>query len=214
MKYYTINKCSKILGVTPQTLRNWDRSGKLKPHHTSGNGYRYYSEEQIQNVVHEKAKQKLVIGYCRVSSKKQKDDLKRQIENVRMYLLAQGKPFEIISDIGSGINYKKKGLLELLQRINDNQVEKIVILYKDRLLRFGFELIESIAAMHDCKIEIIDNEPKLEQQELIEDLVKVITVFSSKLQGKRADKAKKIIKQLVQGDDADDTRLEDKITTK
>lgn len=213
MKYYTINKFSKILGVTPQTLRNWDKSGKLKPHHTSENGYRYYSEEQIQKVISEKTKQKLVIGYCRVSSKKQKDDLERQIENVRMYLLAQGKPFEIISDIGSGINYKKKGLLELLQRINDNQVEKIVILYKDRLLRFGFELVESIAFMHDCKIEIIDNEPKPEQQELVEDLVQIITVFSCKLQGKRANKAKKIIKQLVQGGDLDDTRLEDKIAT-
>ena len=79
---------------------------------------------------------RMVIGYCRVSSNKQKDDLERQIENMKLYLTAQGKPFEIISDIGSGINYKKKGLKELMKRISQNKVEKVVVLYKDRLLRF------------------------------------------------------------------------------
>ena len=111
MRYFTINKFSKIVGVTPQTLRNWDRDGKLKPHHTTESGYRYYSEEQLNQVLNIKQKNKKVIGYCRVSSPKQKDDLERQIENVKIYLLAQGKPFEIISDVGSGINCKRKGLL-------------------------------------------------------------------------------------------------------
>jgi len=109
MEYYTINKFSKLVGKTPQTLRNWDKSGVLKPHHTTTNGYRYYSEEQIKQVLHIKIDNpKIVIGYCRVSSSKQKDDLERQIDNVKSYLIAQGKPFEIISDIGSGINYNKK----------------------------------------------------------------------------------------------------------
>lgn len=203
MNYYSINKFSKMLGVTPQTLRNWDKSGKLHPHHTTGNGHRYYSDEQLQAIVKE-SKKKLVIGYCRVSSQKQKDDLQRQVENLRLYLLAQGKPFEIIQDIGSGINYKRKGLLELLIRINNNEVEKVVVLYKDRLLRFGFELIENIAKLHDCVIEVVDNEPKPEQQELVEDLVQIITVFSCKLQGKRANKAKKMIRELVHEDDSKD----------
>lgn len=210
MKYYTINKMSKILGVTTQTLRNWDRSGKLHPHHTSGNGYRYYSEEQLQQIVQERPQKKLVIGYCRVSSHKQKDDLERQVANVKTYLLAQGQPFEIIQDIGSGINYKKKGLLELLKRINNNKVEKIVVLYKDRLLRFGFDLVEAVAAMHGCKIEIIDNEPKPDPQEFVEDLVQIVTVFSCELQGKRADKAKKMIRELVKAGEDDDPVGSDK----
>ena len=92
--------------------------------------------------------------------------------------LAKGQPFEIISDIGSGINYKKKELQELIRRISQNQVEKVVVLYKDRLLRFGFELIEYIASLYNCEIEIIDNTEKSEQQELVEDLVQMITVFS------------------------------------
>lgn len=200
-RYYSINKFSKILGVSAQTLRNWDAKGKLHPHHTSSNGYRYYSQEQLNQVMNIKPKlDRLVIGYCRVSSNKQKDDLERQIENMKVYLTAQGKPYEIITDIGSGINYNNKGLKELIQRITQNKVEKIVVLYKDRLLRFGFELVEYIASLHDCNIEIIDNTEKTEQQELVEDLVQIITVFSCKLQGKRANKTRKLVKELTKGD--------------
>ena len=203
MKYYTINKFAKIIGVTPQTLRNWDRSGRLHPHHTSTNGYRYYSEEQLCAVSGIQFTPRKVIGYCRVSSRKQKDDLERQVENLRTYLYAQGNPFEIITDIGSGINYKKNGLQELIRRIEANRVEKVVVLYKDRLVRFGFELLETIATIHGCKIEIVDTTRKSEQQELVEDLVQIITVFSCKLQGKRAHQAKKMIRELA-GDDSDD----------
>lgn len=203
LKYYTINKFAKIIGVTPQTLRNWDRSGRLHPHHTSTNGYRYYSEEQLCAVTGIQFVPRKVIGYCRVSSRKQKDDLERQVENLRTYLYAQGNPFEIITDIGSGINYKKNGLQELIRRIEANRVEKVVVLYKDRLVRFGFELLETIATIHGCKIEIVDTTRKSEQQELVEDLVQIITVFSCKLQGKRTYQAKKMIQELA-GDDSDD----------
>ena len=200
-RYYSINKFSKILGVSAQTLRNWDAKGKLHPHHTSSNGYRYYSHEQLNQVMNIKPNlDRFVIGYCRVSSNKQKDDLDRQIENMKMYLTAQGKPYEIITDIGSGINYNNKGLKELIQRITQNKVEKVVVLYKDRLLRFGFELVEYIASLHDCNIEIIDNTETTEQQELVEDLVQIITVFSCKLQGKRANKTRKLVKELTKGD--------------
>lgn len=204
-KYYSINEFSKILGVTAQTLRNWDKGGKLKPHHTSSNGYRYYSHEQLNLVMNVKPNlNRITIGYCRVSSHKQKDDLERQIENVKLYLTAKGQPFEIISDIGSGINYKKKGLQELIKRITQNQVEKIVILYKDRLLRFGFEIIEYIASLYNCEIEVIDNTEKSEQQELVEDLVQIITMFSCKLQGKRANKARKLVNELIEDENVQD----------
>ena len=203
MKYYTINKFAKIIGVTPQTLRNGDRSGRLHPHHTSTNVYRYYSEEQLCAVTGIQFAPRKVIGYCRVSSRKQKDDLERQVENLRTYLYAQGNPFEIITDIGSGINYKKNGLQELIRRIEANRVEKVVVLYKDRLVRFGFELLETIATIHGCEIEIVDTTRKSEQQELVEDLVQIITVFSCKLQGKQVHQAKKMIRELA-GDDSDD----------
>lgn len=200
-KYYSISSFSKILGVTPQTLRNWDKFGKLKPHHTASNGYRYYSQEQLESLTNTQKQKRITIGYCRVSSHKQKDDLIRQCENMRTYLLAQGKPFKIIQDIGSGINYHNKGLIELIELINSDCVNKVVILYKDRLLRFGVELVEEIASLHNCSIEVIDHVEKTEQQELVEDLIQIITVFSCKLQGRRAHKAKKLVEELLNDKD-------------
>lgn len=204
-----VGMLEKMIGVSAQTLRNWDNSGKLHPHHTTASEYRYYSSEQLNQVMNIKPKNnRIVIGYCRVSSHKQKDDLDRQINNVKTYLTAKGQPYEIISDIGSGINYKKKGLQELIRRISQNQVDKVVVLYKDRLIRFGFELIEYIAMLYNCEIEIIDNTEKPEEQELVEDLVQIITVSSCKLQGKRADKAKKLVQELVQEDEENDKSAE------
>lgn len=202
MKYYTIHEFSKLVGKTPQTLRNWDKRGLLIPHHTGANGYRYYSHDQLKQVLNikEDKKSKVIIGYCRVSSYKQKDDLQRQVENMKLYLDKQNKNYEIIEDIGSGINYTKKGLRTLLRKIVNDEVEKVVVLYKDRLLRFGFELVEYIANLYGCEIEVIDSTEKTEQQELIEDLVQIITVFSCKLQGKRANKARKMIEELTEDD--------------
>jgi len=202
MKFYTIGQFSKMVGKSTQTLRLWDSENKLKPHHISDGGHRYYSEQQIYQVLKQpiKTNEKKTIGYCRVSSNKQKDDLERQVENVTTYLMAQGKPYTVITDIGSGINYSKKGLRELIDKITKNEVEKVVVLFKDRLLRFGYELLEYIAELYGCEIEIIDNTDKTEEQELVEDLVQIITVFSCKLQGKRAHKAKKMIKELTSDD--------------
>ena len=106
-------------------------------------------------------------------------------------------------------NYKKKGLRQLLKLITQNKVEKVVVLYKDRLLRFGFELIEYIASLYNCEIEIIDTTKKSEQQELVEDLVQIITVFSCKLQGKRANKARKMVKELIEEGEDDDKDIKD-----
>ena len=113
-------------------------------------------------------------------------------------MYAKGYQFEIITDIGSGINYNKKGLNQLIDMVINLEVEKIVVLHKDRLIRFGYELIESLCNKFGTVIEIIDNTEKTEQQELVEDLVQIVTVFSCKLQGKRANKAKKMIKELIE----------------
>jgi len=204
MKYYSIHEFSKLISRTPQTLRNWDKSGKLTPNHTGANGYRYYSHKQLKEVLNiedDLEKPKLIVGYCRVSSNKQKDDLQRQVDNLTKYLESLNKPYEIITDIGSGINYKKKGLRELLKKINNKEVDKIIILYKDRLLRFGFELIEYMANLNGCEIEILDSTEKTQQEELVEDLIQIITVFSCRLQGKRANRTRKMIDDLIKEGD-------------
>ena len=193
MKYYSSKTVTKILGVTAQTLRNWDKEGKLKPSYIKSNGYRYYSEDSILSYTQErKTKKNLnVIGYARVSSKKQEDDLNRQIDYLKQYISNQYQTFEIISDIGSGINYNKKGIQKLIEKINRKEVDIIVVQYKDRLLRFGFELIEYFASLNNVKIEVLDKKDKSEEQELTEDLIQIITVFSSKLQ--RKSKTKELI---------------------
>jgi len=142
--------------------------------------------------------QRKVIGYCRVSSYKQKDDLERQIENVRTYCLTKGYQFEIIKDIGSGINYNKKGINKLLEMVINKEVSKIVILYKDRLLRFGFELFENICNAYGTEIEIIDHTEKTTEQELVEDLVQIITEFSCKIQGSRTKNTKNLIEKVME----------------
>ena len=200
MKYYSSKTVTKLLGVTAHTLRNWDKEGKLNPAYIKSNGYRYYSEESILSYTQErKTKKNLnVIGYARVSSKKESDDLKRQIDNLKQYLSSKYESFDIITDIGSGINYNKPGLLKLIEKINKKEVDLIVVLYKDRLLRFGFELVEYFAKLNNVKIEVLDKIDKNQDEELVEDLVQIITVFSSKLQGKRKNKTKQLIKDFSQ----------------
>jgi predicted site-specific integrase-resolvase len=204
LKYYAIGEFARLIDKTEQTLRNWDKNGTLKPHHIAESGHRYYSKEQVNHFFglknNKEQLNRKIIGYCRVSSNKQKDDLERQIENVKTYMIAKGYTFNIITDIGSGINYNKNGLNQLIDMITNMEVEKVVILYKDRLLRFGFEIIENLCNKYGTAIEIIDNTEKSEEQELVEDLVQIITVFSCRLQGKRAIKAKKMIKELFSDD--------------
>ena len=195
MKYYSTKKVTEILGVTAQTLRNWDKEGKLKPSYVKSNGYRYYSEESIMSYTQErKTKKNLnVVGYARVSSKKQSDDLERQINNLNTYISSKYDSFDIITDIGSGINYNKPGLKKLIEKINKKEVDLIIVLYKDRLLRFGFELVEYFAELNNVKIEVLDKIDKNQDEELVEDLVQIITVFSCKIQGKRKTKTKQLI---------------------
>ena len=199
MKYYSSKDVTKILGVTAQTLRNWDKEGKLKPSYTKSNGYRYYSEDVILSYTQERKTKKdvNVVLYARVSSKKQQDDLERQISNLKEYAKDKYEKYDVISDIGSGINYEKPGLKRLIEMINKKQVDIIVVLYKDRLLRYGFELVEYFAKLNNVKIEVIDKIDKNQDQELVEDLVQIITVFSCKLQGKRKKKTKELLQKTI-----------------
>lgn len=203
MKYYSIGEFAKQIGKTVQTLRNWDKKDILKPSHVTKGGTRYYSQEQLNHFLGLKPVSQInkkIIGYCRVNSEKQKDDLEQQIKHVKTYMYAKGYQFEIITDIGSGINYNKKGLNQLISMVIDSEVEKIVILSKDRLIRFGYELIENICNKFDTVIEIIDYTEETKQQELVEEFVQIITVFSYELQGKTANKAKKVLKELREED--------------
>lgn len=198
----SIGKFSKEIGVSISTLRTWDKTGYLKPAKVLDNGYRYYSDEQIDkylNVDSDIDDRKIVL-YARVSAKKQMDDLDRQIENLKTYAYTKGYSFELITDIGSGLNYKKEGLKKLIRMICNKEIKKLVILYKDRLVRFGFELIEEVCRINDVEIEIIDNTTVSKEQELTDDLIQIITVFANRLYGSRSKKTASLIRQVKYND--------------
>ena len=202
MKLLRMNEVSEITGLAQSTLRLMHRKGELVPAKVSPGGTRYYSDEQIKEYMGiETVSKRIVIGYARVSSRKQEDDLNKQIENLKTYMFAKGYSFEIITDIGSSMNYSKNGLTKLLERIHNGEVSKVVVLCKDRLVRFGFELLETVCKLNDCEIEIVDNTPKTNEEELVNDLVKVVNAFGSELKGEQS----KLIKQFVE-DLKDDTR--------
>lgn len=198
MQLISIGKFAKKVGLTTASLRRMHQSGECIPYHVTKGGTRYYSLDQLKDFSTADKKEKLVIGYCRASTSSQKDDLETQINNVKSYMYAKGYNFEIISDIGSGINYKKKGLQELLDKINDQKISKIVVLYKDRLIRFGFELIEYLCKINNIEIEIIDNTKQNEEQELSDDLIQIVTVFAGQLYGQRSKKTKQLISGVKQ----------------
>lgn len=196
MELLSIGKFAKMVGITPTTLRRMQQSGELIPYHISKGGTRYYSSEQLNRFLPKQTVEKPVIGYCRVSTQSQKDELETQVANVCSYMCAKGYKYEIITDVGSGINYNKKGLRQLLEKICNHEISKIVVLYKDRLVRFGFEMIEYLCELNDVEIEIIDNTAQSEEQELTDDLTQIITVFANRLYGQRSKKTKKLIDEV------------------
>lgn len=195
---YTLNQFADKLGVTPQTLRTWHKEGKLTPAFITDGGHRRYTHKQYLEFIGNTSTQtpKLNIGYVRVSSKKQSDDLVRQTQLMENYLTSKGRPFKIIQSIGSGINYKNPQLHELIRMVVDNKVDTVYVLYKDRLVRFGFELLEFLFNEFGVSIETVNQQFESEQKELVTDLIQIITVFSAKLNGKRKNKVQNFKKDL------------------
>ena len=198
MEFMSIGKFAKAVGVTTTTLRRMHESGELIPAHITKGGTRYYSTAQLKQLHDVSKEEKRVIGYCRVSTPSQKDDLETQISNIKTYMYAKGYSFEIITDIDSGINYKRKGLQELIKKINHQEISKVVILYKDRLMRFGYELIEYLCEINNIEIEMVDHTEQSNEQELTDDLIQMITVFANQLYGQRSKKTKQLIDEVKQ----------------
>ena len=200
-KLVNISEAARILGVTTTTLRNWDKKGLLKPDEITKGKARRYRIESLRNInrniIFTKDDLK-TIAYARVSSHVQKEDLTRQVQVLELYCSKHGYKYEVIQDLGSGMNYYKKGLTKLIDLILDNQVQRLVLTHKDRLLRFGAELIFSICEAKNVEVIIInqgDEAPSFEE-ELAKDVLEIITVFSAKLYGSRSKKNKKLINDL------------------
>ena len=194
-KLYSISQAAKELGVATSTLRRWEYEGKLIPQRTQGN-QRRYSAEQIMGMGRRVStpSERITLAYARVSSADQKADLERQKTVLEMYCAAQGWSFELISDLGSGMNYRKKGLQSLLEKLLDGKIERLVITHKDRLLRFGAELIFSICEIQNVEVVIINKgEETSFEEDLAKDVLEIITVFSARLYGLHSKTNQKLI---------------------
>ena len=197
-KLLAIGQASKILGVTIQTMRNWDKKGLLKPDELTKGGERRYKLSSLKNINRNiifNTDNLKTIAYARVSSSDQKEDLIRQVQVLELYCARQGFNYEIIQDLGSGMNYYKKGLTKLLNLILEGQVKRLVLTHKDRLLRFGAELVFSICEIKNVEVIIINKgEENIRfEEELAKDVLEIITVFSARLYGSRSKKNKKLL---------------------
>lgn len=190
MKTYKTGEFAELIGVSQKTLIRWDKSGRLHAFRTPGD-HRYYTEEQYLaclNKTPEIPRRSSVI-YSRVSTRKQKVDLKNQTEYIRSYVNGTGViPDEIIEE--TGLNYKRKKWNELLDRVMNNEIDTIYIAHKDRFVRFGYEWFESLCSRFNTKIVVLNNENLSPEAEMAEDLISIIHDFSCRLYGLRKYKKK------------------------
>lgn len=200
MKHFSIGQFSKMIGVPVPTLRLWDNNGKLKAILISPTGRRYYSQEQANEYLGIQPKARVNVGYVRVSSSKQRDDLVRQKQLVENKLSQMEPSYIIIEDVGSGINYKKDGLKQLIAMLLNKEVDTVVVLHKDRLLRFGYELVDYIAELNHSSIHVMNPIDESNEQGLVNDLVQIITVFGARLNGKRSHQIKNLTKDIENND--------------
>jgi predicted site-specific integrase-resolvase len=204
---FKIKDAAKHLGIHPDTLRRWANSGKVKVAGYTPGKQRLFSLSDFENLGVSPTsrpiqKTKLTIGYARVSSRDQKDDLKRQTEMLELFCSSNGWSHEIIQDLGSGMNYQKKGLKKLIKLICHQEIGRVVVTHKDRLLRFGSELIFSICSHAGCEVVVINAcEDSSYEEDLTRDVLEIITVFSARLYGSRSHKNKKIVEKLKEAAD-------------
>ena len=193
-----ISEAADVLGVSISTLRRWEAAGKLVAEHTPG-GHRRYDLAKLRPELFRAAEaaSRKTIAYARVSSHDQKDDLERQKQVLERYCARQGWMFEVVADLGSGMNYHKKGLKKLLGGILADEVGRLVIAHKDRLLRIGAELVFAICEAKKVEVVILNQgEDTTFEEDLAKDVLEIITVFSARLYGSRSHKNQKLLDDL------------------
>ena len=193
-RFVKIGEAAKLLGVSVQALRNWELEGKIMPSHRTPGGQRMYDLAELLGT---NDKTYPTIAYARVSSNDQKEDLERQHAVLEAFCNKNGWQTEIIRDLGSGMNYNKRGLSRLLERIVRGQMSRLVLTHKDRLLRFGADLIFRICELKGIEVVIINKgEPPSFEEELTCDVMEIMKVFCAKLYGRRSHKSKKLAEEI------------------
>lgn len=191
-----IKKAAEYFGVSQETLRRWERDGKITSDRTP-HGHRRYDLSKLNTLSAKRSTSKRTIAYARVSSHDQKTDLIRQVAVLETFCTSHGWKYEVVQDLGSGLNYGKKGLKKLIREICLGDVGRLVIVHKDRLLRFGAELIFSLCEQFEAEVVIINASLETNfEEDLVQDVLEIITVFSARLYGARSRKNKKLLEAL------------------
>ena len=189
-EFITCREACRLTGLSGDTLRKWADKGNIKFYKTKA-GQRLYSfkclKELTNGISHDTEKTNVI--YCRVSSSKQKNDLTRQIEQLQH----RYPTYEVISDCASGINFKRKGLQTILERAIQGTIGEVVVAHRDRLSRFAFDLIKWIIEQRDGKVIVLDEDiHKSTEQELAEDLLSIVHIYTCRQMGRRRYKIKDI----------------------
>jgi len=193
-KLVSISLAAEALGVSTSTLRRWEASGRLTPARTEGGQRRYDLTALHPTAAHIAPACRKTVAYARVSSHDQRADLERQKQVLELYCASQGWTVDIVADLGSGMNYRKRGLKRLLDGIVEGEVGRLVLTHKDRLLRFGAELVFALCQAKQVEVVIINQgEDTGFEEELANDVLEIITVFSARLYGSRSHRNQKLI---------------------
>lgn len=178
---YTARAFAKLVGVTVKTLQRWDRTKRLVAKRTSTNR-RYYDENDLASVLKTPKAEGATVIYCRVSSQAQKPDLKNQRKILEQYAAARGivSP-EFVEEIGGGMDFTRPKFLDILSRIQKRQIACLVVAHKDRLCRFGFELVESVCRENDCELQVLNQERLSPEQEILQDWRIIVRCLSERL---------------------------------
>jgi predicted site-specific integrase-resolvase len=185
-KVYSVGKFAKLIGRHPTTVQGWDRNGVLVAGRTP-TGRRFYTHEQYLAYVGQKGvPTRRTLVYCRVSSSAQKADLRSQCAAMEQFCIAKGLLVdELLTDVGSGLNYSRKNFLRLCEAVERNEVGTVVVAHKDRLVRFGFEWFENLCQRHHTTLLVANAQSLSPEAEMTQDLLSIVHCFSSRLYGLR-----------------------------
>lgn len=195
-KHLRLSEAAELLGVSTQTLRTWTNNGKLKEVRTEGNQRRIPVSEVERLIGKDAVSCDVVLVYARCSTQKQSENLERQVGRLLEHACNEGLKTELYKDIGSGLNENRKSFKKLLKRLGDPDVKSVLVEYKDRICRYGFETFRAYCETLGVEVLVLcDDEPKEFEQEFAEDVIALVTSFSARLYGRRGGRKKKEAQQ-------------------
>lgn len=199
MNTYNVRQFANLIGVSVNTLQRWDRQGRLKPQRTPGNR-RLYTDEHLALVGRaSRLKGRITAAYARVSSPAQKPDLDNQVRVLEQFCAANGWVVdEWIKEIGGGLNFNRRHFLRTLDGVIHGRIQRLIVAHRDRLCRFGFEMVEHLCRTHACDLVVMNQESLSPEQEMVQDMLSIVHCFSARLYGLR--NYRKSLRQALESD--------------